>query len=245
MTSLPIVPSKFYQVCRLCLTIVSDTNDLLNLSVFGSHNAGCMANTTTATNSTTTADDCNSPAVNAATKNKNISSGSGSGSSNNVGVIVKTNSKNSTPTNEHKNVAASNNPSDNEAAAAADDASGRDTGNAGKTTAVATEVSRGNNTGDDDNNNFKIDGDLHQSDILERIHTFLSITVSGRIFYPSFVQQLFFIHLLYSSSVTMEHVHLLRYLFIKGSFVLMLERVLFIPIVITAIGRMYSKDKTQ
>lgn len=173
MTSLPIVPSKYYQVCRLCLTVVSDTNDLLNLSVFGSHNAGCIANTT-ATNSTATVDDCNSTAVNASSNNNN----SGSGSSN-VGVIVKTNRKNSTPTSEHKNTAATNNASDNEAAAAAADASGND----GKTTATAAEASRGNNPGDDDNNNLKIDGDLHQSDILERIHTFLSITVSGRIFF--------------------------------------------------------------
>lgn len=34
MTSLN-VPEKFYQVCRLCLTVVSDTNALPELSVFG------------------------------------------------------------------------------------------------------------------------------------------------------------------------------------------------------------------
>lgn len=203
MTSLPIVPSKFYQVCRLCLTVVSDTNDLLNLSVFGSHNAACNANTTV-TNSST-ADDCNSPAVH--------STNTGSGSTSNVGVIVKTNRKYSTPTSERKNTAASNNASDNEAAAAVADASGRDSGNDGKT--AAAESSRGNNPSDDDNNNFKIDGDLHQSDILERIHTFLSITVSGLTFYPSFAQ--FF---LFSLSSTFhlqltehEHVYKLCYLY--------------------------------
>lgn len=207
MTSLPIVPSKFYQVCRLCLTVVSDTNDLLNLSVFGSHNAACIANATV-TNSTT-ADDCNSPAVNASSNNNSTNTGSGSSSSSNVGVIVKTNRKYSTPTSEHKNTAASNNASDNEAAAAAD-ASGRDSGNDGKT--AAAESSRGNNPGDDDNNNFKIDGDLHQSDILERIHTFLSITVSGRTFYPPFAQFFVFIFL-HISSATTEHVYKFGYLY--------------------------------
>lgn len=205
MTSLPIVPSKYYQVCRLCLTVVSDTNEL---SVFGSHNAACIANTT-ATNSTTVKD-CNSSAVNASSNNNNTNTGSGSSS--NVGVIVKTNRNNSTPTSEHKNTAASNNASDNEAIAAAAAASGRDSGNDGRaTTAEAAESSRGNNPGDDDNNNFKIDGDLHQSDILERIHTFLSITVSGRTFYPSFAQFFVFIFLHISSAFT-EHVYKLCYL---------------------------------
>lgn len=244
MTSLPIVPSKFYQVCRLCLTIVSDTNDLLNLSVFGTHNAACIANTT-ATNSTIV-DDCKSPAVNASSNNNSTNTG-GSGSSSNVGVIVKTNRKYSTPTSEHKNTLASNNASDNEAiaaAAAAADASGRDSGNDGKTTAAA-ESSRGNNPGDDDNNNFKIDGDLQQSDVLERIHTFLSITVSGRIFYPSFAQ--FFFLFSFSSTFHLQ----LRSMctncvtFIEGIFVLMLARILGILIVITTIGRMYPRDKAQ
>lgn len=31
------VPPKFYQVCRLCLSVVSDTSDLIKLSVFGSN----------------------------------------------------------------------------------------------------------------------------------------------------------------------------------------------------------------
>lgn len=35
MTSSSTVPSKFYQVCRLCLTVVSDTSDLVKLTVFG------------------------------------------------------------------------------------------------------------------------------------------------------------------------------------------------------------------
>lgn len=244
MTSLPIVPSKFYQVCRLCLTVVSDTNDLLNLSVFGSHNAGCIANTNATNNSTTAVDDCNSTAVNASSNNTNSGSSS---SSSNVGVIVKTNRKNSTPTNEHKNTAAaSNNASDNEAAAAPADASGRDSANDGKTT--ITEASRGNNPGDDDNNNFKIDGDLHQSDILERIHTFLSITVSGRIFYfiLHLLSQLFYYFQSFSLHIHTHTVHIhvtvwsmcthcVTFL-LKGSKASILNvsaRILFISIVIT------------
>lgn len=35
MTSTSNVPPKFYQVCRLCLTVVSDTSDLVKLAVFG------------------------------------------------------------------------------------------------------------------------------------------------------------------------------------------------------------------
>ena len=38
MTSL-ILPQKFHQVCRLCLSVVSDTNDLIKLSVFGAPSA--------------------------------------------------------------------------------------------------------------------------------------------------------------------------------------------------------------
>lgn len=35
MTSTSTVPPKFYQVCRLCLTVVSDNSDLVKLAVFG------------------------------------------------------------------------------------------------------------------------------------------------------------------------------------------------------------------
>lgn len=162
MTSLPVVPTKFYQVCRLCLNVVSDTNDLMQLSVFGglNHNASC-------TNATSAQINNNANEDNNANTN---SSGSVvvSASTDNSGVIVKTIRKNeaqisSSPTNEHHHQHSANNDSvtnnnDNEAAA-------------GGTT---------HTVGDDDNNNFKIDGDLqHHSDILERIYTFLSITVSG------------------------------------------------------------------
>lgn len=177
MTSLPVVPTKFYQVCRLCLTVVSDTNDLMQLSVFGglNHNAGCT-NTTSA------------QTINNANEENTNCSGSvvvsaSTDSSGNGGVIVKTIRKNeaqipSSPTNEHHNQHSANNDSvtnnnDNEAAA-------------GGTT---------HTVGDDDNNNFKIDGDLqHHSDILERIYTFLSITVSGSSFccYPILLSKCFF-----------------------------------------------------
>lgn len=78
---------------------------------------------------------------------------------------------------EDKNMAV--NSSDNEASTAAvADANG---GNNGRTTTATTAATHGCNPGDDDNNNFKIDGDLHQSDILELIYTFLSITVSCKL----------------------------------------------------------------
>lgn len=156
MTSLPVVPSKFYQVCRLCLCVVSDTSDLVNLSVYGRSNAciGSNANCEIAQSTT-----------------------------NNTGVIVKTSTKigktqhatrkvsttrkSSTHSNNDSNNAAddqqsvTNDNSDNDAAAGVDDETADD------------EQAILNN-----NNNFKIDSDLQQSDVLERIHTFLSITVS-------------------------------------------------------------------
>lgn len=145
MTSLPQVPSKFYQVCRLCLTVVSDTNELMNLSVFGPHNAGCIGN--------------NAATAEISTENSIVTA---STNTNNSGVIVKANvrneAKNSFANNEKytANKLVTNNGNDIEAVA--DDG-----------------VTR---LGDDDNNNFKIDDDQHQSDVLERIYTFLSITVS-------------------------------------------------------------------
>lgn len=179
MTSLPVVPTKFYQVCRLCLTVVSDTNDLMNLSVFGGrHNAGC-----TATSAQTNTNEDNSMVVSASTNNS-------SNNSNNSGVIVKTiRAKNeariSSPTdNEHQhsaNNSFTNNASDNEAAAG--DGTARSDGGGGG----------GGGIGDDDNNNFKIDGDLHHSDILERIYTFLSITVSGSLLSFFFNTKYFFL----------------------------------------------------
>lgn len=175
MTSLPVVPSKFYQVCRLCLTVVSNTNDLMNLSVFGGHNAGCIG-----TNATSTQIKVEDSIVTASTNTTNNSSG----------VIVKTNQRNeaqiSSPSNEQytANNSVTNNANDNEAA-------------------TGDGVTRG---GDDDNNNFKIDGDLHHSDVLERIYTFLSITVSGQILYSltNFYSSIFFFSLSCSSKQKRE-----------------------------------------
>lgn len=147
MASLPKVPSKFYQVCRLCLTVVSDTSELVSLSVFGRHNGGCIATATSAQND-------------------------GVATSNSGGVIVKTNRNTepcnaSSPISEHlANHSITNNASDNEAA--------------------ADENGPARTSADDDNNNFKIDSDLHHSDILERINTFLSITVSTSCLSPSY-----------------------------------------------------------
>ncbi|XP_055295928.1 uncharacterized protein DDB_G0283357 [Sitodiplosis mosellana] len=171
MTSLPVVPTKFYQVCRLCLTVVSDTNDLVQLSVFGGrHNSGCTA-TSAQTNNNTNEDNNSSSIVVSASTNS-------SSSSNNSGVIVKTIRKNeaqisSSPTSNehhhhHQHHSANNSVTNNDNEAAA-----------GGTT---------HGVGDDDNNNFKIDGDLqHHSDILERIYTFLSITVSPNDGLPTIV----------------------------------------------------------
>ncbi|XP_031623196.1 putative uncharacterized protein DDB_G0286901 [Contarinia nasturtii] len=167
MTSLPVVPSKFYQVCRLCLTVVSDTNDLMNLSVFGRHNAGYIGSTATSAQTNNANED--SMIVTASTNNNNSSSSSS-------GVIVKTaNRKISSPTNEHlASNSVTNNASDNEAAAC------------GQSTTIRGGGSSSDG-GDDDNNNFKIDGDLHHADILERIYNFLSITVSPNDGLPAIV----------------------------------------------------------
>lgn len=147
MTSLPIVPSKFYQVCRLCLTVVNDTNDLMNLSVFGRHDATCMDKTASA-----------QPTGNNACVPMSTSTP-------NSGVIVKaakSMSRKSSISGERdtdrQSVGdASSSTSDNEAASA-DDAVDDD----------EQTILNNNN-----NNN------LQQSEILERIYTFLSITVSA------------------------------------------------------------------
>lgn len=155
MTSLPVVPTKFYQVCRLCLNVVNDTNELVNLSVFGRHNAACIG---TATSAQTNAGD-----------NMIVTASSNSSS---TGVIVKANSNNNNNNNNRKNEARISSPTNEPHSASnsvTNDASNNETAAAG-----------GDGTArDDDNNNFKIDGDLHNSDILERIYTFLSITVSA------------------------------------------------------------------
>lgn len=159
MTSLPVVPTKFYQVCRLCLTVVSDTSDMVNLSVFGRHNAACIG---TATSAQTNAGD--SIIVTA------------SANSTNTGVIVKTNNNNNINNNNRKTDARISSPT-NEQQQQQHSASNSVTNNASNNEGAAAD-----NDGaarDDDNNNFKIDGDLHHSDILERIYTFLSITVSA------------------------------------------------------------------
>lgn len=142
MTSLPIVPSKFYQVCRLCMNVVSDTNDLVNLSVFGRSNASsCIGSTAHCeiAESTTT----------------------------NSGVIVKTAT---TKTGKLSATRKSSTHSDND-----NDGNHDDNEAAGTDDVTADDEAILNN-----NNNFKIDSSINsqQSDVLERIQTFLSITVS-------------------------------------------------------------------
>lgn len=142
MTSLPIVPSKFYQVCRLCMNVVSDTNDLVNLSVFGRTNCGAQSNCEIAQN--------NSGVI------------VKTSTANNVGNTTAATRKSSIHNDDknHDDETTVTNSSDNEAAGADDE------------TADDEQAILNNN------NNFKIDSDLQQSDVLERIHTFLSITVS-------------------------------------------------------------------
>lgn len=180
MTSLPVVPSKFYQVCRLCLAVVSDTNDLMNLSVFGRHNASYIGSIAT------------SAQTNSANEDNMVVTASTNSSSSVSGVIVKTtNRKISSPTNENlASNSVTNNVSDNEAAAC------------GEGTTIRGNGSSSGGGGDDDNNNFKIDGDLHQADILERIYTFLSITVS------SFHCSLLLIMIIIKSIAYWGHVHI-------------------------------------
>lgn len=213
-TSLPIVPSKFYQVCRLCLSVVSDTKDLVNLSVFGPHNAACK---NIDSSKVTNAD--NVPVVPSTissikrTQNSGVIKATGK-----IGKPAKKSTATSATTrklstnssvgerdssderNSVANDASGNNSSDNETAAGthADDDNGCDGEDDERT--ILNKVYNNNNIdlnhehyeaadkhyyATDGNRNFKIeDGDAmaadshHQSDILERIYTFLSITVS-------------------------------------------------------------------
>lgn len=171
-TSLPIVPSKFYQVCRLCMNVVSDTNDLVNLSVFdrsnGSSCIGPSAHCEIAESPTTTT------TTNSGVIVKTATTKSGKFSARKLSTTRKSsthsdhdNNENTDGSNgEHDNndddhTTVTNNSSDNEAAGADD--------------VTADDEAILNN-----NNNFKIDSTVNsqQSDVLERIQTFLSITVS-------------------------------------------------------------------
>lgn len=167
-TSVPIVPSKFYQVCRLCMNVVSDTNDLVNLSVFGRSNAssciGSSAHCEIAESTTT-----------------------------NSGVIVKTATTKTGKLSARKlsNTRKSSTHSDNGNNDNTDDSNGEHDNNDDDQTTVTNNSSDNEAAGADDvtaddeailnnNNNFKIDSSVNsqQSDVLGRIQTFLSITVS-------------------------------------------------------------------
>lgn len=166
-TSLPIVPSKFYQVCRLCMNVVSDTNDLVNLSVFGRSNAssciGSSAHCEIAESTPTTTTHNSGVIVRTATTK------TGKSAARKLSTTRKssTHNDNDGSNGEHDNnddddqTTVTNNSSDNEAAGIDD--------------VTADDEAILNN-----NNNFKIDSIVNsqQSDVLERIQTFLSITVS-------------------------------------------------------------------
>lgn len=161
------VPSKFYQVCRLCLTVVNDTSDLLNLSVFGRHDATCMDKTA---NAQPTGDSVCVPV---------------STSTQNSGVIVKAQCVKSMSRKSSINNDCSGERDD-------DQHSVGDGGNGSD-----NEVTSADDTVDDDertifNNN---NNNLQQSEILERIYTFLSITVSVYTHHP-FLSLLFFLFLM-------------------------------------------------
>lgn len=186
-TSLPIVPSKFYQVCRLCMNVVSDTNDLVNLSVFGRSNAssciGSSAHCEIAESTT------NSGVIvkTATTKTGKLSARK-----------LSTTRKSSTHSDNDNNTDGSNAEHDNN-----DDDQTTVTNNSSDNEAAGTD----DVTADDDeailnnNNNFKIDSSVNsqQSDVLERIQTFLSITVSVFIHFILF-SFFFRSHLIFSTN---------------------------------------------
>lgn len=165
MTSSSIVPSKFYQVCRLCLTVVNDTSDLLNLSVFGRHDATCMDKTA---NAQPTGDSVCVPV---------------STSTQNSGVIVKAQCVKSMSRKSSINNDCSGERDD-------DQHSVGDGGNGSD-----NEVTSADDTVDDDERTiFNNNNNLQQSEILERIYTFLSITVSVYTHQPFF---LFLFHFIF------------------------------------------------
>lgn len=161
-TSLPIVPSKFYQVCRLCMNVVSDTNDLVNLSVFGRSNASsCIGSSAHYEIDEFTTTTTNSGVIVKTAARKSSNTRKSSTLSNNANNDNTDGSNGEHDNNDDDQTTVTNNSSDNEAAGADD--------------VTADDEAILNN-----NNNFKIDSsvDSQQSDVLERIQTFLSITVS-------------------------------------------------------------------
>lgn len=149
MTALPIVPSKFYQVCRLCLAVVNDTSDLMNLSVYGRHDATCMDKAANAQQQPAGDNAC----VPVPTSTQSS------------GVIVKAKSM------------ARKSSINNDCGAAERDDDQQSAGDAGS--ASDNEAASADDAADHDeqailNNN----NNLQQSEILERIYTFLAITVS-------------------------------------------------------------------
>lgn len=190
MTSLPIVPSKFYQVCRLCLAVVNDTNDFMNLSVFGRHNASSCIDATS--NSQSNAEKLISPVT---------------ASTNSSGVIVKANTK-SGKSITRKSSTTRKSSVNNDSSEENDDDQNSVTDNTSENDAPGIDDDE--QTIFNNNNNFKINtdamtvtDDLQQSEILERIYTFLSITVSVlTFFFSTFKFSLNFTHT--------QHTHILN-----------------------------------
>lgn len=216
MTPSSNVPAKFYQVCRICLTEVSDTSDLINLSVFGrnqchqphSHLSSPVnlveaeeivvpvtpsaiasdVNHTASVIVKNQNESINRTAKNRSRKSSNATIGGGhSGSDDEISADSRSNQNENADSigandDEHLNKVHNNNNNE----------MNRETGdsiNASSTaTAAASKPAFGNRSGAQNqrasvnasSTNYKIDGgdDSSHLDLLNRIYTFLAISVS-------------------------------------------------------------------
>lgn len=161
MTALPIVPSKFYQVCRLCLAVVNDTSDLINLSVFGRHDTACMDKAAAASAQQHQQQQQPSGGDNACVPVPTSTQSSG--------VIVKANAQCVNSTSRKSSI---NN--DSGSAAEREDDDQQSSGATSDNEAASADDA----ATDDEQTILNNNNNLQQSEILERIYTFLSITVS-------------------------------------------------------------------
>lgn len=204
MTSTTNVPPKFYQVCRLCLTVVSDTSDLVKLAVFGRDKCHQQPQQQQPLIASVEAEEIVVPVT---PSSISASVGGGGGANNHhhhhvTSVIVKSNNGKLNRKN--------SNGSDN-------DTNNSGSGNA--TNDINDEHDHAHHTKAHNNNNIVLDHHEHekninyfgnatstnygindvadaQTDLLERIHTFLAVSVS-RQYFPNFLPSFFF----YCSSI--------------------------------------------
>lgn len=182
MTSTTNVPPKFYQVCRLCLTVVSDTSDLVKLAVFGRDK--CHQQHQQPLIASVEAEEIVVPVT-----PSSISASVGGAANNHhqhhhvTSVIVKSN--NAKLNRKHSN--------------GSDDDTNNSGCSASATNDINDEPDHAHHTKAHNNNNIDLDHHEHeknmnyfgnatstnyginddaQTDLLERIHTFLAVSVS-------------------------------------------------------------------